>query len=321
MATRPPLNALFVFCEAARCNSFKLAAKALCVTPGAVSRQIQALEDHLGHTLFDRSPQSIRITRKGQILFDRVASKMASIQSEVDLMRSGGRKAMIRVDAGVTLAMHWLIPRLIRFSDDNPHIQVQITTSDGPVALNQSADVYIRRDVAEFRGLPSEVFLEEFSVLVGSPKLLKGKSRLTPREMARLPRIAARSRPDLWPTWCAHHGLDEVDHRATLEFDNTVLAIQATSQALGLMVVPTLFIGGMLESGLLAALESQSVRTGSYSFATRVQRPAASVKLFTDWLQESHTQQTFSAPAILHSRRKLSPVSRHRATVNTRSPP
>ena len=289
MATRPPLNALFVFCEAARCSSFRLAAQTLCVTPGAVSRQIQALEDHLGQKLFDRSPQSIRITRKGQLLFDRVAGKMASIQSEVDLVRSGGRKAVIRVDAGVTLAMHWLIPRLIRFTDAHPHLQVQISTSDGLIALNQSVDVFIRRDQAELRGLPSEVFLDEFSVLVGSPSLVKGKSRLTPREIARLPRIAARSRPNLWPQWCAHHGLDAANYRATLEFDNTVLAIQATSQALGVMVVPTLFIGGVLESRLLAILESDDIRTGSYSFATRARRHSRDVARFTDWLQEANS--------------------------------
>lgn len=287
MATRPPLNAIFVFCEAARCGSFKLAAQTLCVTPGAVSRQIRALEDYLGQALFDRGPRAIRITRKGQLLHDRVANKMASIQSEVDLMRGGGRKAVIRVDAGVTLAMHWLIPRLSRFADEHPGLQVQIVTSDGPIELTQPVDVFVRRDPVELRGLPSHAFLEEFSVLVGNPGLVKGKTSLTPREIARLPRIGARSRPDLWPQWCAHHGLDETDYRPTLEFDNTVLAIQATCQALGLMVAPTLFIAGVLDSRLLTTLESVRIRTGSYSYATRVRRDSRRVAAFADWLQQA----------------------------------
>jgi LysR family transcriptional regulator, glycine cleavage system transcriptional activator len=281
------LNAIFVFCEVARCGSFKRAAQTLCVTPGAVSRQIRALEDDLGQTLFDRSPRATGLTRKGQLLFDRVAHKMASIQSEAELMRSGGRKAVIRVDAGVTLAMHWLIPRLSRFADEHPDIEVQITTSDGSVALSQPVDVFLRRDPAELQGLPSRVFLEEFSMLVGSPGLVKGKSRLTPREIARLPRIAARSRPDLWPIWCEHHRLEEADYRPSLEFDNTVLAIQATSQALGVMVVPTLFIGGVLDSRLLMAMESVRIRTGSYSYATRARRDSRRVAAFTDWLQQA----------------------------------
>lgn len=287
MATRPPLNAIFVFCEAVRCGSFKLAAQTLCVTPGAVSRQIRALEDYLGQTLFERSPRAIAVTRKGQLLYERVANKMASIQSEVDLMRGGGRKAVIRIDAGVTLAMHWLIPRLSRLSDEHPDLQVQLSTSDGCVDVSRPADIFIRRDPAELRGLPAQAFLEEFSVLVGNPGLVKGKSKLTHREIARLPRIAARSRPDLWPQWCAHHHLEEADYRPTLEFDNTVLAIQATSQALGVMVVPTLFIRGALDSRLLTTLESARIRTGSYSYATRVRRDSRRVAVLTDWLQQA----------------------------------
>ena len=287
MASRPPLNALFVFCEAARCGSFKQAAQNLCVTPGAVSRQVRSLEEHLGQTLFERSPQALQITRKGQRLYERVAGKLAAIQSEVELLRDGARKATIRVDAGVTLAMHWLIPRLGRFADAHPDLQVQLLTSDGAIDLNRPVDVFVRRDPAELRGLTSRVFLEEFSLLVGSPALVQGQSGPTLRAIARLPRIAARSRPDLWPRWCAHHGLAEADHRPTLEFDNTVLAIQATSQGLGVMVVPTLFIGSLLASRLLTALEPERIPTGSYAYATRARRDSTRVAVFTHWLEHA----------------------------------
>jgi len=287
MAARPPLNAIFVFCEAARCGSFKLAAQQLCVTPGAVSRQIRALEDYLGHALFDRSPHAMKITRKGQALYDRVAHKMASIQSEVDLMRGGGRKVAIRVDVGVTFAMHWLIPRLSLFAEAHPDTQVQLGTTDGPIDLARPADVFICRDPVELRGLEARVFLEEYSVLVASPRLAGGKSSFTARELAHLPRIGARSRPDLWQQWSARQGLEEARYRPTLEFDNTVLAIQATSEGLGVMVVPTLFVDGMLDSGLLTTLESARLRTGCYSFATSGRRDSRRVAAFTDWLEEA----------------------------------
>jgi LysR family transcriptional regulator, glycine cleavage system transcriptional activator len=286
MPNRPPLNALYVFCEVARCSSFKLAAQNLCVTPGAVSRQIKALEAYLGHTLFERNPQSIFVTRKGQLLFDRVANKMAFIESEVGLIRTGGRKTVIRVDTGVTLSMHWLIPRLAQFSEQYPHIQVQISTADGPVLMNKQADVYIRREVAELRGLLSTKFVEEYAVLVGSKKLLIEKSRLSPSEVIRLPRIAARSRPDLWPIWCTNYRLDAAKYRATQEFDNTILAIQAASQGLGVMVVPMMFIEEVLASGLLSRLSADKVRTGSYSFATRVSRNSQHITSFIEWLMK-----------------------------------
>lgn len=287
MASRPPLNAVFVFCEAARCGSFKLAAQQLCVTPGAVSRQIQALEEHLGHALFERSPQGVRITRKGQLLHERVAGKMASIQSEVERMRGGGRKGVLRVNAGVTIGMHWLIPRLASFTDAHPDTQVQLETSDGPIDLKSAVDVFIRRQPAELRGFAATAFLDEISVLVASPRLLAGKPALHAQALSRLRHIGARSRPDLWPQWCAHQGLDEAEHRPSLEFDNSVLAIQATCEGLGVMVVPLQFIGGMLNSGLLTLIDGARVHTGAYSFVTRARRDSRRVSAFTDWLQQA----------------------------------
>ena len=287
MASRPPLNAVFVFCEAVRCGSFKLAAQQLCVTPGAVSRQIQALEGHLGHALFERVPNGVRVTRKGRLFHDRVAGKMAAIQSEVERMRGGGRKAVVRVNAGVTIGMHWLIPRLASFTDTHPDIQVQLETSDGPDDLASAVDVFIRRNPADLRGFAATTFLDEFSVLVASPRLVPARPGPGVPALSRLVHIGARSRPDLWPQWCAHHGLDEAAHRPTLEFDNSVLAIQAACEGLGAMVVPLQFVAGMLDSGLLTAIDGARVRTGAYGFITRARRDSRRVGTFTDWLQRA----------------------------------
>jgi LysR family glycine cleavage system transcriptional activator len=287
MATRPPLNAIFVFCAAARHGSFKLAAQALCVTPGAVSRQIQALEAYLGHALFDRRFRDVQLTRKGRQLHDRVADKMAAVEMEVDLLRSGGRKAIVRVDSGVTLAMHWLIPRLASFHEANPGIQVQLSTTSSSVDIGKRVDLHICRDPADFAGLEPEVFMEEYSVLVASPKLVKTPWALSLQRLKGLQRIAAVSRPDLWRQWSSHHGWEPSVLEPTLEFDNTVLAIQAAAEGLGVMVVPEIFVSGMLQGKMLVPLTEIRVRTGSYCLLMRARRDAGSVRRFTDWLRAS----------------------------------
>ena len=58
----PPLNSLRAFEAAGRCQSFTLAAEELHVTPGAVSRQIKALEEKLGVSLFARNNREVRLT-------------------------------------------------------------------------------------------------------------------------------------------------------------------------------------------------------------------------------------------------------------------
>src|SRR2546427_12523838 len=76
----PPLNALKAFEAAARHESFTRAAEELCVTQGAVSHQVKALEAELGIKLFHRERQRLVITEGGReclgVLrdaFDRVA--------------------------------------------------------------------------------------------------------------------------------------------------------------------------------------------------------------------------------------------------------
>ncbi|NML16080.1 LysR substrate-binding domain-containing protein [Azohydromonas caseinilytica] len=289
MAVRPPLNALHVFCTVVREGSFRQAAQVLCVTPGAVSRQVQALEAHLAQVLFDRSAGGLALlTPAGRRLHERVADKMAAIAAALE----GGtarRQASILVDTSVTLAMHWLIPQLRFFTERYPRTHVQVRTVEGDIDPAAPVDVFIRRETAELRGLPSRVFMTERSVLVGSPSLMpqprpRGAGDL--RWLSRVARIGARSRTDLWPRWCGAHGLDAKALEPTLEFDNTVLAIQAAAQGLGACVVPEAFVAAMLDSGTLRPLHAARIDTGSYSFAVGRRRDAARIGTFTDWLCE-----------------------------------
>jgi LysR family transcriptional regulator, glycine cleavage system transcriptional activator len=284
MAARIPLNAILVFCAVARHGSFRRAAQELCVTPGAVSRQIQALENHVGQQLFERNFRDIRLTRAGEKLHARVAEKMASVEAEVELLRSGGRKTTVRVESGVTFAMHWLIPRLAAFHAANPGIRIQLSSASGPVNMSERLDLHIRRDPREFGRLKPEVFLEEQSILVASPKLNHGAAALSWQRLKRQQRIAAKSRPGLWKQWSEHHRLDPTDFEPTLELDNTILAIQAAIEGLGAMVVPEMFVTGMLDNRALAKLGGKRIRTGAYYILKRARTDSAAVRKFTDWL-------------------------------------
>lgn len=285
MAARLPLNAIFVFCVAARRGSFKLAAQELNVTPGAVSRQIQALEEYLGQQLFERGHRDVHLTRAGERLHERVAEKMSAVEAEIELLHSGGRKTVVRVDCGVTFAMHWLIPRLAGFHSANPGIQVQLSTSDGPVDLGRRVDLHIRRNPDEFARLKPDVLLEEYAIVVTSPKLIRPGTAVTPALVRRQQRIAPRSRPDLWRRWSEHHGVAVREFEPTLELDNTILAIQAAAEGLGVLVVPEMFVAGMLENNALVALDADRFRTGAYYLLRRARRDSLAIRKFVDWLR------------------------------------
>lgn len=287
MATRPPLNALHTFCMVVSQGGIRAAAQALNVTPGAVSKQIQLLEEHVKDVLFDRLAGSLATpTPAGARLYERVANEMKVISEALDGKNPAAKPATILVDTSVTLAMHWLIPLLSRFNDLHPDIQVQVRTIDGPINPAAPVDVFIRRDEAELRGLPHQAFIVEWSVLVCSPAF---KASLKSREsqgvdwIHSVPRIGMRSRADLWPKW--REGQRIVGSlEPTMEYDNTVLSIQAALQGLGVLVVPEIFVSAMLETRALVSLVPERIKSGTYSYAVGRQRDSVRTATFTDWL-------------------------------------
>ncbi|RFP13928.1 LysR family transcriptional regulator [Duganella sp. BJB488] len=290
MSLQLPLNALHVFCVVVQEGGFRQAAQALHLTPGAVSRQVRSLEAHLRQVLFDRNAGApATLTPAGRKLHDGVGAKMAAIKEALDTGGRARRQASILVDTSVTLAMHWLIPQLPAFRERHPRLNVQIRTVEGDIDPASPADVFLRRDVAELRGLPFQTFMRERSVLVASPAFMSGMAARKVEQLrwlGKAPRIGTRSRPDLWPGWCGAHGLDAGALEPTLELDNTVLAIQAAVQGLGALVVPEAFARATLDIEALRCL-SGPVDSGSYSYAIGRRQASARVTIFTEWLKEA----------------------------------
>ena len=72
----PPLNALRTFECAGRCVSFVQAAEELNVTPGAVSRQVKALEEWLGARLFRRQHKQVTLTTTGRTYLEAIGEPL-----------------------------------------------------------------------------------------------------------------------------------------------------------------------------------------------------------------------------------------------------
>src|SRR3954470_7409552 len=118
----PPLNALKAFEAAARHESFTRAADELCVTQGAVSHQVKALEATLGLRLFNRERQRLAITEAGR-------DYLAVVRDALDRIALGTDRLMQRQGAGVLtistspdFAAKWLVHRLGRFAESHPQI-------------------------------------------------------------------------------------------------------------------------------------------------------------------------------------------------------
>jgi DNA-binding transcriptional LysR family regulator len=86
----PPLNALRAFEATARHLSVKDAADELCVTPGAVSQMLKALELHLGVMLFRRVNRGLILTDAGRLLVPRAERAVAAARDAEEAVREAG---------------------------------------------------------------------------------------------------------------------------------------------------------------------------------------------------------------------------------------
>jgi LysR family transcriptional regulator, glycine cleavage system transcriptional activator len=210
----PPLNALKAFEAAARHESFTRAAEELCVTQGAVSHQVKALEAELGLKLFNRERQRLVITEAGRAYlivvrdaFDRI------VHPEIDL----------RVSASL---------QHIDFARED--IDLAIRHGDG----NESG-LHVTRLCAE----------ELFPVC--SPKLLQGRSPLRrPSDLNQIKLLHVNNRQD-WNQWLDFAGVKDVDLSRGPVLNQASMAIDAAVDAQGVALARTALAAWDLIGGRL----------------------------------------------------------------------
>ena len=121
----PPLNALKAFEAAARHESFTRAADELCVTQGAVSQQVKALEVSLGVTLFGRERQRLVITPAGREYLAVIRDALDRIAMGTERLVQGRGSGVLTVSTSPDFAAKWLVHRLGRFVESHPEIDLQ----------------------------------------------------------------------------------------------------------------------------------------------------------------------------------------------------
>lgn len=253
-AARLPLNALRTFEAAARLQSFLRAADELAVTPGAVSRQVKALETELGVRLFERFNRAVRLTPAGERLAEGVRQGLAAMQAALAEAK-GARAGPLAVSVMHSLAARWLVPRLHDFQQRYPDIQVLVAASDLPADLvRDRIDLAIRYGVGPYPGFAATRLIATRMFPVCSPKFLAGQALRTPRDLARtllLSDVNVTAIEATWRHWLAAADAAEVDPSQGLQFSNTYLAIEAALAGRGVALAQEAMVVDELAAGRL----------------------------------------------------------------------
>ena len=198
----PPLNALRSFEAAARHQSFTRAADELCVTQGAVSHQVKALEAELGLKLFNRERQGLAITDAGHDYLAVVRDAFDRIALGTDRLLQRLHSGVITVSTSPDFAAKWLVSRLGRFTEAYPEIELKVSAAMHHVDFaREDVDLAIRHGAGNWVGLDAANLCSEELFPVCSPALLHSRRGIhSPEDVLQFPLLHLDDRRD-WSRW------------------------------------------------------------------------------------------------------------------------
>ena len=227
----PPLHALEVFAVASRCGSFSKAAKELFVTQGAVSRQIQQLEDFLGVGLFIRHRNGLRLTAEAEALLPVVEDAFGRVVRISESLRNTGQVITLRMPP--TLAARWFLPRLPSLRQILPGMDVRLTTYDAwePRFEDNDIDAAILQGRGEWPDVEAVKIMPELLTPVCSPEIATQLS--TPLDLAKMPLLHCDPISG-WARWFDVAGFGAIPSHRGQTFDTLELALSAATRGQGI---------------------------------------------------------------------------------------
>ncbi|PIW29872.1 MAG: transcriptional regulator [Rhodospirillales bacterium CG15_BIG_FIL_POST_REV_8_21_14_020_66_15] len=248
----PPLNALRAFEAAARHLSFTQAAEELNVTQAAVSHQIRGLEDWLGFPLFRRLSRALVLTEAGQILFPEVREAMDILTTAVNRVQRQDSEGVLTVTTMDSFAVSWLVPRLGRFRQAHPDIDVRLVMADRMVDLaREGVDVAVRYGRGSWPGLTVTLLRTEELFPVCAPSLLDGGPPLkAPADLANYTLLHDEMPVD-WRDWLAAVGCEAVNPERGPGYTHSNLVLLAARAGEGVALGRSVMVADDLAEGRL----------------------------------------------------------------------
>ena len=308
----PPLNALRAFEVASRLMSFRDAAAELNVTPSALSYQIRQLEDHLGVLLFTRLNRSVELTEAGERLQPGLRDAFERMRDAVSRAKPEGSDDVLVVSCGPAFAAKWLAPRVYRFMEAHPDIELRLSASLKLVDFATDAvDIGIRFGHGRYPGLHAEPMFREAMLPLAAPNSpVEDEATLADARLLHDDSGITVS-PDVnWPSWLRLMGFTSVDGTRGVRFNHADHAIDAALDGAGIALVRlSLAMRDIAAGRLLAPFDTYLETSATFSFVTTPARlRQAKVQTFRDWLAEETAAEDEAIGGFLSARRSLANV-------------
>ncbi|MCL9782762.1 LysR family transcriptional regulator [Vibrio sp. S4M6] len=284
----PSTKALRTFFTVATTLSFSKAAEKLCISQGAVSKQISALEQQLGQALFFRRVNGIELTEAGKTYLPQVSEAIHIIQSSTaNLLQSDHTQDTLTVSVTPSFASLWLTPRIKAFLSQHSDLRVNIRTGDEPkISEAHDNDVIIRCLPISHHYEQATLLCQEKLLLIGSAELIKRKPIKNNDDLFSHTFIPHITRPELWEQFKLENKLGDVTKYHAVGFEHYYLSLAAAMDNQGLALVPDFMARAALKANKIVNPLGYGIEShfGYYTTIPHYKRGNRAVCEFEQWI-------------------------------------
>lgn len=282
----PSLQALRCFEAAARLGSFSRAAKELCITHSAVSHQLRTLEEAIGHPLFQRQGNRMRLTVVGRTLAAETHRALDYLSQAYTVARSTNQQKMetITLAAQYGIIEHWIIPRLPQLKQFLGETGLRISSLlDINEACPSDTDIALVYGMGDVPGMLVEKISDEQVFPVCSPEFLKQNPAITLERINDFP-LLLHSRTT-WNLWLEKARLPISYPARPIFFDDVTLTIRGALEGHGIAMARAALVQDYLEEGRLVRLFELTVPgIFNYYIAWRTESMRSRFQALRSWI-------------------------------------
>jgi len=291
------LNALRAFEASARHQSFSAAAAELNVTPAAVGQQVRGLEEWLGTLLFHRSgtgTSRLLPTDAAQKALPDIRAGFDRLSIGLERLKEISTSGALTVTVSPAFAAKWLMPRIDRFHQMHPQMDLRLDTNLKALDfLASGIDVGVRYGTGVWSGLSAIKLMDEEIYPVCSPAYLKrhgpfaDPSALVGHTL--IHDLSMQNHPGFqtWRSWFDAAGLSDAESERGLQINNSAAVLQAAIDSQGIALGRSVMMRDDLKAGRLVRLFDAISSPSSLGYYI-VYRPECAelprIAAFRDWL-------------------------------------
>lgn len=291
MAAVNNINEMEIFVRVVQAKSFSAAARALDLSPSAVSKQIGRLEDRLGARLLNRTTRQLSLTEVGQAFFaraERIIADIAEAERAVGDLHTEPR-GLLRVNAPVAFGRLHVAPLLPRFLEAFPEISIELTVNDRFVDLvEEGVDLALRIGELADSSLIAKRLAPNRRVVCAAPAYLKARGMPAhPGELKRHNCMTYTYRTNRHDWRLEKDGqTEQVTVSGNLETNYAEVLMSAALAGSGIVLLPMWLAGPQLASGelveVLPAWRAQD--SAIYAVYPHARHLSPKVRVFVDFL-------------------------------------